>query len=80
MLSILRRIRDRIVPEDDTYPDENFLAKARERYSHSLRSGNYMALMVKEDKEEENLAAIKEPLMLPSTGGVAEDLEEVTMP
>jgi hypothetical protein len=53
MLSILRRIRDRIVPEDDTYPDETFLTKARERYSRSLKSGNRMPLMAEEDEEEE---------------------------
>ena len=52
MLSILRRIRDTIVPEDDTYPDETFLAKARERYSRSLKSGNRMPLMAEEDEEE----------------------------
>jgi hypothetical protein len=52
MLSILRRIRDGIIPEDDTYPDEDFLAKARERYSRSLKSGNRMPLMAEEDEEE----------------------------
>jgi len=59
MLSILRRIRDRIVPEDGTYPDETFLAKAHEQYSCSLKSGNCMPLMAEEDEEEEE--GLKKP-------------------
>jgi len=49
MLSILHRIRDGIHPTEDTYPAEEVCLNARDRYNHSLKSGNHIPLM--EDEE-----------------------------
>jgi hypothetical protein len=49
MLSIFRRIRDGIHPTEDTYPAEEVRLNARDRYNHSLKSGNHIPLM--EDEE-----------------------------
>lgn len=53
MLQLLRRIRDEIKPEQDSYPEEAELERARERYRRYLETGDRHSLMTEPDEDDE---------------------------
>jgi hypothetical protein len=50
VLALFRRIRDGIVPDQDPYPEEAELERARERYRRYLETGDRHPLMAEDDE------------------------------
>src|SRR6267154_3051948 len=53
VLRLFHKIRDKIEPEQDPYPEEAELEWARERYQRYLETGDWHPLMAEPDEDDE---------------------------